>query len=393
MATRKPGDPGDGDGRRPKLRGITEDADRRLRVLQRVFRHKGRPSFDSHRRAAKDLGLSSQAVSACVKKGHENGEFVVIFPDPRERHEVARLEEAVLRRYERFGLREVLLVPGDLEILADIDLARRRALRTEIMQLIALRVADYLDDRVAEAVARGRAAVAGGEKAETFIIGVAWGRTLHLVAQALQSKPRPCHLADLLVVPIVAPTAAFRQDPVEANLIAMAIARAYGGRSGQLLCPAFVTKEQAKLLRDLPDVRRMQATIRQVDLAITSLGPISANPSASDVRVSNDPETNRKILEEASKTRAIGDICGVLFGPDGKQVEMSIETMGLGFGLREVARDPDRGTVLAIASDLDRLEPVQVAIEAGFASVLITDTVTARYLVGELDVELPRRAG
>jgi len=40
---------------------------------------------------------------------------------------------------------------------------------------------------------------------------------------------------------------------------------------------------------------------------------------------------------------------------------------------------------LATGGDVKRFRPLKVALEAGLASVLVTDTVTARFLVDEID--------
>jgi DNA-binding transcriptional regulator LsrR (DeoR family) len=372
-------------------RGIADDEELRRRVVDSVYFHGGVPSCRGIGKVAKELGISPQAVSAILKRAWQLGEFTIHRHGRKEQLAIGRLREAVLARYADFGLRSVALVPGDLEILGDLDLVRRRALRTEVMQEMAAAAAKVLDDHVAAAAARQREDIAAGRTPDTFIIGVAWGRMMHLIARHLHCTARPCHLTDLHVVPIVAPTSAYRQDPVEADLVAMDIARAYGGSSSKLCSPAFVSPEHAEFLRQLPDVRRMLATARNADVLFTGMGAIPANSRAGEIRVSNDPAMNRRILDEALKTPAIGDICGALFGPDGKGVRTSIETIGLGLDdLRAIASDPEADVVLVTGGDRDRFEPLRVALEAGFASRLVTDTVTARYLVGELHVEPPR---
>ena len=69
-----------------------------------------------------------------------------------------------------------------------------------------------------------------------------------------------------------------------------------------------------------------------------------------------------------------------------KEVKTTHKGIGLGFeGLRAIAQDPEGEVVLICGGDRLRFEPLRVALEAKLASVLVSDTVTARYLVGELD--------
>src|SRR3989442_1231244 len=139
-----------------------------------------------------------------------------------------RLEGAVRARY---GLKKVLLVPGDPEILEDLDQQQRRSVQRQVLRSMAQRFAEHFDALLAAAAARQRAAVKAGREAVPIVVGVAWGRTMHLLARHLLSTPRPLRLAELHVVPIVGITSALRADPVEANVVAMDFPRAYRGPS------------------------------------------------------------------------------------------------------------------------------------------------------------------
>jgi DNA-binding transcriptional regulator LsrR (DeoR family) len=99
----------------------------------------------------------------------------------------------------------------------------------------------------------------------------------------------------------------------------------------------------------------------------------------------NDPETNEKLIEAARARGAIGEMCSWFFNKDGEPVETRYTTVGLGYaGLKRIAADPSRRVVLVTGGDVKRFRPLRVALKAGLASCLVTDTVTARYLVDEL---------
>jgi len=122
---------------------------------------------------------------------------------------------------------------------------------------------------------------------------------------------------------------------------------------------------------------------------VTSMGPIPENVDASEITITTEPKMTEKVFElirEACEAGAIGDICYGLFDRHGREVKTTHRGIGLGFeGLRAIAQDPEGEVVLVCGGDRLRFEPLRVALEAKLASVLVSDTITARYLVGELD--------
>jgi len=366
-------------GRRKPHRGITEDDEMMLRVVTDMF---SGGAHRSCREVAEAQHITPQAVVALVERAQREGLITTLVLRPREQIEVARLEGAVRSQY---GLQKVLLVPGDPDILQDLDQRQRRSIQRQVLHSMAQRFAEYFDTLLVGAAARQRAAIKAGREAAPFVVGVAWGRTMHLLARHLLSTPRPLRLAELHVVPIVGITSALRADPVEANVVAMDVARAYGGLSAQLPCPAFVVADEAGVVTQTRQVRRMLAKIRtDCEVVVSAMGPIPETASAMDITVSPDPVSNEELFNAARHAGAIGEICYWLFGRDGKEVRASYKSLGLGFeGLRQIAADPKRQVVLVTGGDRWRFEPLKVALRAGLASVLVSDTVTARYLVDE----------
>ena len=178
----KSGDHGNGTEnptRRTKQRGITENEELMVRAVLATFRYGGVPSYRAARVVAPEIGVSQQALRALLKAAFEKGLVSTLINLPQERIDVARLEEAARARY---GLRRVRLVPGLPEILEELDQRRRRSLQTEVIQAMAQRVAEHLDELVAAANVRQRAAAAAGKEVEPFVIDVAWGRTMNIVA-------------------------------------------------------------------------------------------------------------------------------------------------------------------------------------------------------------------
>ena len=185
---------------------------------------------------------------------------------------------------------------------------------------------------------------------------------------------------------MVGVTSGLKSESVEAHVVAMNFAKALGGKWGHLPAPAFLPVEQAEEVINLRPVRRTLTRIESADVVVTSMGPIPENVDASEITITTEPKMNEKLFELARAAGAIGEICYGLFDRHGKQVKTTHKGLGLGFeGLRAIAQDPEGEVVLICGGDRLRFEPLRVALEAKLASVLVSDTVTARYLVGELD--------
>jgi DNA-binding transcriptional regulator LsrR (DeoR family) len=358
------------------------DERRMMIAVEKVFRYGGKPSFTAFRTVAEEMGIAVPAVTILLHEAFRRGMFLTIIQLPQEKTEVPRLEDTVQSAY---GLKKVLLVPGYGEMLDELSAQRRRNIHSQVILDMARRVAGYLDERLAAAGERLREAAQTGRKVAHFLVGVAWGRTMNNIACHLCSTRRPTRLPFLEVLPIVGTTCASNSSGVEANVVAMDVARAYGGSAAQLPCPAVVDALDASIASRLRQVRQVLAALKRVDIVVTGMGPVLENGTDEDMRLSNDPDTNALLVKAARAAGACGEICFWLWNKEGKEVKTDYEAVGLGYeGLREIAADPEREVILVAGGDARRLEPLRVALRAGLASVLVTDTITARYLVGEL---------
>jgi DNA-binding transcriptional regulator LsrR (DeoR family) len=373
---------GGADGRTDRRRGgkrerrarsrVSDDLELRTGVVLGMFAHRGMPTYRSLRDVGRELDLHPQAVSVLLQAAFAEGLFSVQVHLPQELTEVIRLETLL---QERFGIR-FLLVPATRTMLDDLQPDQRRAIHAEVTRAMVRRVADHLDSLVTAAAVRSD---------ETpFLVGVAWGRTLHLVAEYLLSTKRPVQLSTMEVVPIIGITSTLNTLPVEANVVAMDVARAYGAVSGQLPCPAFHPAVEMAVATQARQVRSMLAKLRLIRVVITGMGPILDEPDEGDIRLSNDAEMNDRLYRAARFSGAIGEICYWAWDRSGQKVQTPYRSVGLGFeGLQEIARDPARQVILVCGGDKRRFAPLRAAIEARLASVVVSDVWTARYLAGE----------
>jgi DNA-binding transcriptional regulator LsrR (DeoR family) len=248
--------------RRKKHRGISKNAALIERVMLVKFPPRAALPYRSDREVAREVGISVQAVGELVKAGFERGLVSPLYNIPLERREVARLENAVRTRYQ---LQQVLLVPGLPDMLAPRDVQERRNVHTHVLHSIAPRVVEHLDALLAP----------GSRRHERFTLGVAWGRTMRMIAEHLHSTPRDFRFPELQVLPIVGITCEALAEPTEANVIAMRFAEAYDGESVQLAHPAFVHRSDLWIGHQrLEQVHRVLQLLPSCQAVLTSMGPI-----------------------------------------------------------------------------------------------------------------------
>ncbi len=344
-----------------------------VRVAQEKFSPRDDRPYHSDREVARKAGVNIQAVNTLMAAAFEKGVLSIQYNLPRETRDLVRLENAVRDKYR---LQKVLLVPGLPDVLEPLDVKQRRNVQTHVIRAMAHRVAEYLDSVLMKA----------SRQRDSLTLGVAWGRTMWMIAQELCAQPRALRFPGLEAVPIVGITCESLREPTEANIIAMRFAEAYGGQSSQLACPAFVPHADVWAIKQhLEQVRRMLNKLPTCEIVITSMGPIPDDDNAAqEITISSDPKLNGELFKGARTWNAVGEICYWLFDKQGGEVQTGHTAIGLGFsGLQKIAADPNRQVVLVAGGDQRRFVPLRAALRARLASVLVSDTVTARFLVGD----------
>jgi DNA-binding transcriptional regulator LsrR (DeoR family) len=363
-----------------RRRCVSDDRQMIELVAYRTWGDGGWRSVRDVMKDLKQLGhdISVGGVVSCVKAAVDTGMVTVVPNLEHELADVSRLELLLQGTFKAQGIKRVRLVPGHPEMLKDVERDRLRQIHTEVTHKLARRAAEYAYELLADA--------ARAERERPFRIGVAWGRTLHAFAQQLLASPPRTLPDDVKVYPIVGITDAEQALPVEANGIASIVARAVRGVSAQLQCPAIVRSDQYELATGLDQVQRTLSVIREkLDLVFTGMGPIEYAQGASDITISPDPDFNEKLFESAKG--ASGEMCFWCFREDGRAVTgLPYRSIGLELdGLRRIASDANgRRVVLITGGDKRRIPPLKAAIRGRLVSDIVTDTITARALLGEI---------
>lgn len=349
-------------------------------VAYRTWGDGGWRSVRDVREDLEQLGyeISVGGVSSCLKAAVRKGLVTVVPNLAHELAEVSRLQILLQGTFASQGIKRVRLVPGHPEMLKDLERDRLRQIHTEVTHKLARCAAEHAFDLLHDAARHPRG--------RPYRIGVAWGRTLHAFAQQLVAAAPRMLPDDVKVYPIVGITDAEQALPIEANGIASIVARAVRGVSGQLQCPAIVRSDQYELATGLDQVQRMLGVIRdQLDLVFTGMGPIEYAQGASDITISPDPAFNEELFRSAKG--ASGEMCFWCFREDGEAVTgLTYRSIGLELdGLRRIAADANgRRVVLITGGDKRRIPPLKAAIRGRLVSDIVTDTITARALLGEI---------
>jgi DNA-binding transcriptional regulator LsrR (DeoR family) len=359
------------------MRGnCTHDDELVDRAIVTAFEADGFPSYLSSRDVGARLGVSPQRASALLHAGWAKRRFSIHLHLDAERAERLDLEDGVRARY---GLERVLLVSASREP-ADLAPRARRRIRRHLLEAMSHRVAEYLDGVVAAAILEWQKALQAGRAFPPLLVGVGRGPDMRVIASHVRCSRQHPRLSELQVWPILGTTGLLSTD--DATVIAPTFAHAYGGVAAQFPCLAFVPVLEADLVTQPRDLRHVFQRIRQCSVVVACLGAV---PAATDAAIlASDPALNADFLRIATRAGAVGHISSFLFDRDAQPLSMPYKTLGLGVeGLRHTVRNGGRVLLVAGGRE-DVVLPLAVALREGLGSVLISDTATARALLGEV---------
>jgi DNA-binding transcriptional regulator LsrR (DeoR family) len=327
--------------------GELAPTDRALMVrVSRLYYEQGRTQEE----IARATGLSRPTVSRTLDRAKRAGIVQIRILDP-----AAGSQALAHELTSRFKLREV--------VLADAAPDGETSPRSRVGH----KVGEYLR----------------GLLRDGMTLGVTWGKTLQEMALAL----RPAHLADLTVVQMMGGLAVL-EDSMETTRLAQEVGRILGGRTVQLLAPAFVSDPRARRnILATPAVRQATDFLRRLDAAVVGIGAVSPHVSL----------VERGYLTAAEMVRyrrlgARGEMLLQFFDAGGKPVDGLNERV-IGMPLGQLRRVPL--VVAGVSGPPDKSEAVLAALRGHFVHVLITDVETARLVLERADAKAsatPRNA-
>jgi len=302
---------------------------------------------------ARRKGISRATVNRLLQVARERG-IVRILVVPKVEHAYLHAVESELK--EAYGLRDALLVPGR-EGLLNGSLGAN--VQEALVEKLAFVAAQYLDARLID----------------DDVLCVNWGRVMRSVVDNLRPSKT---LSGLKVLPMLGNLSA-QPDNFEANVLVQDVASAYGGEVNWLVAPAIVRNlSQQEMVRELPLVKDTLQLIQQATIAMTTIGFADANLSTVVKRGWLASLEVQRLIDRG----AVGEICSWWFDMNGEEVrDDKIYPIGLGLaGLKRMVSEGKR-VIAVVGGDGQRLGPIRAALRGKIINTLITDHITARYLI------------
>ena len=280
------------------------------------------------------LGVSRFKINRLLARARETG-IVRISIDHAT---VATLElgEAIARR---FGLIECIVTPatGPLGDPASEEAAARRA--------VGIAAAAFLTRRL--------------EEADRLVVGLAWGRTIAALGEAMPSLKK----AEARFVSLMGSLSrTARTNPFDC---VQALAQRCGGEAYLLPAP-FIADSEADydVIMSQKLVQESLALARQSDLIVASFGDASENSFISTYDL-----VHREEIEQLTRDGAVADMLGKFFDREGRIVDSPLNRRTPGIG----ADDMRAREIVLLGAGRGKGEALAALLRSGLVTRLIVD--------------------
>ncbi|MBM7068688.1 sugar-binding transcriptional regulator [Actibacterium sp. 188UL27-1] len=269
--------------------------------------------------------------------------------------------------------RGLVKISVDPEILAQGQLSARLKARFGIKDAFILPKVEHGDETPEQL--RKRAGIAGARLLRNLLepgdtLGVAWGRTMYDLAQAMERAAVP----DTTVLQVSGSMLDERLSSPE--FITSLIANRISGRSLNFHAPAVLS---SKALRDSlmkePPIARFVEKLRHCKITVFGIGAMDEAPYLGDVNLA-DTET----IAAYRARGAVGIIVGRFIDATGLEIQGPLTDRQIAISLDDLKAAPKR---LMVATGPSKTEAVKAALTGGLATHLVLDHTMALSLVGD----------
>lgn len=256
-------------------------------------------------------------------------------------------------------------------VSVSIDLARLRGLKLAQSLCTATGLADcYVvpaegDGRpVAERIAGLGARLLERRIAADSVIGVAWGRTVMALSQALGALNRPGTTIAQITGSAIG-TYDFSPELCTSNL-----ALKVGGRCVNMLAPGIVSSAdmKARLMAE-PIVAQHFALLQRCDITLFGVTDLGEGTSLMHSGFMTEPT-----LAEYRALGAVGFVSGYFIDHAGRPLRTELDDRHLSMPREDFLAVPAR---ICVGGGPSKVEAIAAMLRGGYANVLVTDEATA----------------
>lgn len=201
-------------------------------------------------------------------------------------------------------------------------------------------------------------------------LGVAWGRTVFDLAEALETT----RTEDMTVLQLVGSMATPYGFTAEA--CSTRLAQRLGARCLNLHAPAILSSvELAQALRDEPIIRIQLDEIEKLNKLLFSVGTIKP-----DSHIMSAGLASMADLDHYVRRGAAGVICGRFVDGEGRAIDGPMEDRMIGIPLERLVGLP---MGILVTPGHDKLAATMAAIRGGYVTHLVTGTTVAEALLAQ----------
>ncbi len=218
-----------------------------------------------------------------------------------------------------------------------------------------------------------------GKKASVYLfrylqgnekISISWGETLLSMINHLPAGNFP----EVQIIQMIGGLG-FPYEEISGTDLTRRMANTLNAKARILDAPGIVkTREVCRELMHYPQIKGTLNLARQADIAIVGIGQFSDN----SFLIRSNTILTQDDISVLKENKAVGDICLRFFDEKGKTIRNSINDRVIGLTMEEIKAIP---RVIVIAGGESKRIPVKAALQSNIPDILITDHLTAEYLL------------
>lgn len=302
---------------------MIDETDKRalsVKVAQLYYQNDWRQS-----RIAAELNLSRPTVSRLLQYARESGIVQIKISNP-----LVSTQQLAAELKDYYHLDQVIVVPSEMTASG------------ELLELVGAAAAEYIETIVKD----------------DDTIGLAWGKTIHAIAQHL--SPEDVH--GVTVVQLKGSVANTKQKNYAFESV-NAFASAFHTLPQYLPLPVIFDHQETKeLVEQDTHIKYIMDLGRQADIAVFTVGTV--RDSALLFHLGYFSQAEQEYLQQ----HAVGDVFSRFIDQNGSIVAPQINQRTIGIDLEQLKKIPQRVMVIANPA---KTQAAAGALKAGYANVLV----------------------